>query len=84
MILLEAEVGVVEDLADDAHPLDRLLGDRVILGEGARLAVLEVAEDAGDLADLVGLARPVGRVAELVALVAEALRASSRRSGGRR
>src|SRR5690606_576147 len=32
--LLEAEVGVVEDLADDAHLLDRLLRDRVLLPEG--------------------------------------------------
>jgi hypothetical protein len=50
-----AEVGVVEDLADDAPALYRLMGDRVFLGEGARLAVAEVAEDARDLADVVGV-----------------------------
>ena len=41
------------------------------IGEDPRLAVLEVAVDAGDLADLVGLA--VVAVADLVALVAQAL-----------
>ena len=72
--LLEAEVGVVEYLAHHPHAPDRLLGDRVFLREGARLAILKVAEDPRDIGDLVGLARPVGRVAELVALVAETLR----------
>ena len=47
--LVEAEVVVVEDLADDALALDGLLGDRVFLGEGPRLAVAEVAEDSRDV-----------------------------------
>ena len=72
--LAEAEVGVVEHLADDALALDRLPGDRIFLGEGPGLAVPEAAEDAGEVPDLVGLAPPVRGVAELVALVAEALR----------
>jgi hypothetical protein len=37
--LVEAEVLVVEHLAHHPHPLDRLLGDGVLLGEGAGLAV---------------------------------------------
>ena len=71
--LAEAEVRVVEHLADHPLPFDRLPGDRVVLAERARLAVAEGAEDARHVADVVGLVRPVRGVAQLVALVAQAL-----------
>jgi len=70
--LVITEVLVVENLADDALALDRLVGDRVFLGEGARLAVAEVAEDFGEFADVVGVFLLVGGVADAAAFVAEA------------
>ena len=60
MILWKTGVGVVEDLADHPHPFDRLLGDRVIFGEGSGLAVLKVTKDTCDIADS-GRARWAGR-----------------------
>src|SRR5262249_10935561 len=72
--LVKAEIGAVEHLAHDVHSLNRSSGDRVLLREGPRFAVFEVPEDAGDVANLVGLGRPIGWVPELVTLVAEALR----------
>ncbi len=53
--LVAAEIFVVENLADDALALDGLVGDGVFLGEGARLAVAEVAEDFGEFADVAGV-----------------------------
>ena len=70
--LVVAEVFVVENLADDALPLDGLMGDRVFLGKGARLAVAEVAEDFREFADVVGVFLLVGRIADAAAFVAEA------------
>ena len=67
-----AEILVVENLADDALALDGLVGDGVFLGEGARLAVAEVAEDLREFADVVGVFLLVGGVADAAAFVAEA------------
>ncbi len=71
--LVEAEVGVVEDLADHPQFLHRQLGDRVLFAEGYRFTFGEAAEQSCDIGDLVGLTLAVGWVAQFVALVAKAL-----------
>ncbi len=74
--LVKAEIIVVEHLADDEFLRHRR---RVALheGEGACLPVAEIAEEAGEIADVIGIARVLGpagvRVADLAPLVAEAL-----------
>jgi hypothetical protein len=66
------EIFVVENLADDALALDGLVGDGVFLREGAGLAVVEVAEDFREFADVVGVFLLVGGVTNAAAFVAEA------------
>src|SRR5262249_49280833 len=59
-------------LADHMLALDGLMRDRVFLGEGARLAVFEVAEDFRDFADVVRIFLLVGWVADAATFVAKA------------
>ena len=70
--LVVTEIFVVENLADDALALDGLVGDGVFLREGAGLAVVEVAEDFREFADVVGVFLLVGGVTNAAAFVAEA------------
>ena len=63
--------------ATNALALDGLVGDGVFLGEGARLAVAEVAEDFGEFADVVRVFLLVGGVADAAAFVGLLARSAS-------